>query len=61
MLSEQIMPLINNNRIKKVAFAAETLTTISPIILTYQQYPHTPKVERISIEGAPPMITTHQR
>ena len=61
MLSGQIMPLTNNNRIKEVAFTIKAPTTILLIILIYQQYFHTPKIERMSIKGAFLMITIHQQ
>ena len=60
MLSGWITPLVNNNKIKKVAFTEEAPTTILSIILIYQQYLHTPKAGKTPIEGVPPMATIHQ-
>ena len=54
------MPLTNDDRMKEVVFAAKALITILSIILIYQQYPHTPKIGRIPIEGAPLMAIAHQ-
>ena len=60
MLSGRITPLANDDGMKKVAFTAEASITISPIVLTYQQYPHMPKAVRTLIEGASLITTIHQ-